>query len=179
MRDNVGARGILFGIRSKIGGRQWKFPTQKNGVSVRAYQEDAMTLLAFDLDQSKTKNFAGFSVPITPGPRKRYYLTNLLTYPAAILKKNNIKPENAHSTFFSPIQKFCWVHVPATFHQIEQPFYGTYKYEVTPRYMANEILQPLDHSLTVPVQIDVGPYRSGSRGASSSRRPTRTFRKQQ
>src|SRR6266566_2696184 len=136
-------------------------PNSKNGVSVRAYQGDAMTLLAFDLDESKTENFAGFSVRITPGPRKPYYLTNLLTYPGAILKKNNIKPEKAHSTFFSPIQKFRWVHVPATFHQIEEPFYGTYKYEVTPRYMANEILQPLDQSLTVPVQIDVGPYKSG------------------
>ena len=136
-------------------------PNSKNGVSVRAYQGDAMTLLAFDLDESKTENFAGFSVRITPGPRKPYYLTNLLTYPTAILKKNNIKPENAHSTFFSPIQKFRWVHVPATFHQIQEPFYGTYKYEVTPRYMANEILQPLDPSLSVPVQIDVGPYKSG------------------
>src|SRR5437867_702717 len=136
-------------------------PNSKTGVSVRAYQGDAMTLLAFDLDESKTENFAGFSVRITPGPRKPYYLTNLLTYPAGILKKNNIKPENAHSTFFSPIQKFRWVHVPATFHQIQEPFYGTYKYEVTPRYMANEILQPLDHSLTVPVKIDVGPYQSG------------------
>jgi hypothetical protein len=136
-------------------------PNSKNGVSVRAYQGDAMTLLAFDLDAFKTKDFAGFSVRITPGPRKPYYLTNLLTYPAGILKKNNIKPENAHSTFFSPIQKFRWVHVPATFHQIEEPFYGTYKYEVTPRYMANEILQPLDQSLTVPMKIDVGPYKSG------------------
>ena len=62
-------------------------PNSKNGVSVRAYQRDAMTLLAFDLDQSKTKNFADFSVRITPGPRKRYYLSNLLTYPAAILIK--------------------------------------------------------------------------------------------
>ncbi len=42
----------------------------KSGVSVRAYQGDAMTPLAFDLDESKTKDFAGFSVRITPGPRK-------------------------------------------------------------------------------------------------------------
>ncbi len=88
-------------------------PNSKNGVSLRAYPGDAMTLLAFDLDESKTKDFAGFSVRITPGPRKRYYLTNLLTYPTAILKKNNIEPERAHSTFFSPIQKFRWVHVPS------------------------------------------------------------------
>ena len=136
-------------------------PNSKTGVSVRAYQGDAMTLLAFDLDESQTKNFAGFSIRITAGTRKPYYLTNLLTYSAAILKKNNIEAEKAHSTFFSPIQKFRWVHVPATFHQIEEPFYGNYKYEVTPRYMVNEILQPLDHSFTVPVTIDVAPYKSG------------------
>src|SRR5205814_2612536 len=65
-------------------------PNSKNGVSVRAYQGDAMTLLAFDLDECKTENLAGFSVRSTPGPRKPYYLTNLLTYPTAILKKNNI-----------------------------------------------------------------------------------------
>jgi len=135
-------------------------PNSRNGVSVRAYRGDAMTLLAFDLDESKTKNLTGFSVRVTPGIRKPYYLTNLLTYSAAILKKNNIKLEAAHSTFFSPIQKFRWVHVPATFHQIQEPFYGTYEYEVTPRYMVDEILQPLDRSLTLTVSIDVGPYKS-------------------
>ena len=135
-------------------------PNSKNGVSVRAYRGDAMTLLAFDLDESKTENFTGFSVRVTPGIRKAYYLTNFLTYSAAILKKNNITSEAAHSTFFSPIQKFRWVHVPATFHQIQEPFYGVYKYEVTPRYMVNEILQPLNHSLTLAVSIDVGPYKS-------------------
>ncbi len=30
-------------------------PNSKTGVSVRAYQGDAMTLLAFDLDESQTK----------------------------------------------------------------------------------------------------------------------------
>jgi phosphatidylserine/phosphatidylglycerophosphate/cardiolipin synthase-like enzyme len=138
-----------------------EIPSSKNGVSVRAYKGDAMTLLAFDLDQSKTKNFTGFSVRITPGTKKAYYLYNLLTYPSAILTKNKIKPADAHSTFYSPIQLFRWVHVPATFHQPEGPFYGTYQYEITPRYMVNDILQPLDHSLTVAVKIDVSPYQSG------------------
>ena len=71
-------------------------PNSKKGVSVRAYKGDAMTLLAFDLDESKTENFAGFSIRITPGPKRPYYLTNLLTYPPAIRKKNNIKAADAH-----------------------------------------------------------------------------------
>lgn len=136
-------------------------PNSKKDVSVRAYKGDAMTLLAFDLDESKTKNFAGFSIRITPGPKRPYYLTNLLTYPPAIRKKNDIKAADAHSTLYSPIQKFRWVHVPATFHQLSGVFYGNYKYEVTPRYLVDDILLPLDKSLTVAVKIDVSPYKSG------------------
>jgi len=133
----------------------------KNGASVRAHRGDAMTLLAFDLDETKTENFTGFSVRITPGTRQPYYLFNLLTYAPEILKKNNISKAQAMSTLFSPIQKFRWVHVPATFHQVDQPFYGDYVYEVTPRYLIDGILQPLDKTLTVAVKIDVSPYRAG------------------
>jgi len=104
-----------------------------NGLKVRAHKGDAMTLLAFDLAESKSKNFTGFTIRITPGTRAPYYMTNLLRYPAAILKKNNIKSADAGSTLFAPIQKYRWVHVPATFHQIENVFYGTYSYDVTPR----------------------------------------------
>jgi phosphatidylserine/phosphatidylglycerophosphate/cardiolipin synthase-like enzyme len=133
----------------------------KNGVSVRAYQGDAMTLLAFDLAESKTENFTGFTIRITPGTGAPYFMTNLLGYPAAVLTKNNIQPNQAHSTEFAPIQKFRWVHVPATFRQIKAPFYGDYKYEVTPRFIVDDVLQPLDSSLTVAVTIDVSPYKSG------------------
>src|SRR6266481_2497413 len=107
----------------------------KNGLTVRAYKGDAMSLLAFDLDQSRTQNFTGFTVRITPGHRKPYFLTNLLHYSPKILTKNNVPAAEAGQSLFSPIQKFRWVHVPATFHQIENPFYGNYRYEVTPRFM--------------------------------------------
>src|SRR6266705_4663344 len=146
---NTSTEKSFFASDPNLRRKTMEAPNSRNGVSVRAYRGDAMTLLAFDLDESKTKNLTGFSVRVTPGIRKPYYFTNLLTYSAAILKKNNIKLEAAHSTFFSPIQKFRWVHVPATFHQIQEPFYGTYKYEVTPRYMVDEIIQPLDRSLTL------------------------------
>jgi phosphatidylserine/phosphatidylglycerophosphate/cardiolipin synthase-like enzyme len=153
----------------------------KKGTTVRAHRGDAMTLLAFDLDQDKTENFTGFSVRITPGTRPPYYMPNLLSYPPAILTKNNIKPENKSSTLYSPIQKFRWVHVPATFHQIDNPFYGTYLYEVTPRYIVKDILQPLDATRTVTVSIEVGPYKSGdfqigfTRGFVSSQAYTHHF----
>ncbi|MEP6671842.1 MAG: phospholipase D-like domain-containing protein [Chthoniobacter sp.] len=132
-----------------------------NGVSVRAHKGDAMTLLAFDLDEAKTKNFTGFSVRITPGTRAPFYMYNLLTYPPAVMQKNHISKHDAMTTEFSPIQKFRWVHVPATFHQVNDPFYGTYTYEVTARYLVGDVLQPLDPSLTVKVSIDVSPFQVG------------------
>ena len=133
-----------------------------SGLKVRAHKGDAMTLLAFDLSEGRSPNFTGFSIRITPGTRAPYYLTNLLRYPPSILKKNNIKSSDAGSTLYSPIQKFRWVHVPATFHQIDRVFYGTYTCEVTPRYLVDDILQPLDPTRTVTVTIDVSPFRSGN-----------------
>jgi hypothetical protein len=128
-----------------------------NGLKVRAHKGDAMTVLEFDLAQSKTRNFTGFTIRVTAGTSAPYYMTNLLKYPAAILKKNNIKPADAGSTLYPPIQKYRWVHVPATFHQIENVFYGTYRYDVTPRYLVDDVLQPLDSNRTVTVSIDVSP----------------------
>jgi len=133
-----------------------------NGVRVRAHRGDAMTLLAFDLDEAKAQNFTGFTIRIAPVGRLPYYMTNLLSYSAAVRKKNNIKAADARSTLFSPIQKFRWVHVPATFHQVDKPVYGTYTYMVTPRYMVDDILQPLDPTLTASVTVDVSPYHSGN-----------------
>src|SRR5438477_4450939 len=121
-----------------------------------------MPLLAFDLAQAQALNFTGFSIRVTPGTRPPYYLNNLLSYAPDILKKNKITSAMAQSTLYSPIQKYRWVHVPATFHQIDKPFYGTYTYDVTPRYMVDDFLQPLDKKLTVTVSIDVSPYHSGN-----------------
>jgi hypothetical protein len=78
------------------------------------------------LTKSKTENFAGFSIRITPGTKRPYYMVNLLTYSAAIRRKSRIKAQDAHSTLYSPIQKFRWGHVPATFHQLSGAFYGNY-----------------------------------------------------
>ena len=133
-----------------------------NGLKVRAHKGDAMTLLAFDLAESKSQNFTGFTIRITPGTRAPYYMTNLLKFPPAILKKNNIKSADAGSTLYAPIQKYRWVHVPATFHQIDKVFYGTYTYDVTPRYIVDDVLQPLDPQRTVTVSIDVSPFQSGN-----------------
>lgn len=131
----------------------------KNGVTLVAYQGDAMTLLAFDLIESKSVNFTGFSINVTPNGAASFYLDNLLCYPEAIRTKNNITEQQARSTLFSPIQKFRWVHVPSTFHNVSNTIYGDYTYSITPRYLVDGVLQPLDATLTATVTINVCPFR--------------------
>ena len=130
----------------------------KDIVSVRAYKGDAMTFLCFDLDASKLQDLTGFSIRIRFS-NKKYFLFNRIQYDPAIIAKNNLGAENLRSSEFSPFQKFNWVHVPTTNHLTGKPFYGEYTYEVTPRYLINEILQPVDASLTVTVKIDLSPYK--------------------
>lgn len=51
--------------------------------------------------------------------------------PSTILKKNNIKSADAGSALYTPIQKYRWMHAPATFHQIDKVFYGIYTDDAT------------------------------------------------
>jgi hypothetical protein len=58
-----------------------KLTTIKKGgktlVSVRAYQGDAMTLLAMSIDESITKNFTGFSIRVKSFRYIKQHRTNL------------------------------------------------------------------------------------------------------
>jgi hypothetical protein len=137
---------------------------KKNGktlVGVRAYQGDAMTLLAFDLDSSRLENLVGFTIRVTQGNRAPYFLTNRLSFKPEILKLNKIVPKQKLSSLFAPYQKFRWVHVPFTEHYVDNPYFGDYTYEVTPRYLKDGILQDLDPALTVKLTIEVCPFKSG------------------
>lgn len=138
-----------------------KFKTN-NGVSVRAYKGDAMTLLAFDLITSLRKNLAGFSIKYSyqdGGQLHSAYIYNRLIFSDDFLKNNpGIPVKDRNSTLYSPIQKFNWVHVPNTNINTELPVFSDYTYEVTPRYIKNGILQALDENLTVKVKIEVSPY---------------------
>jgi PLD-like domain len=136
----------------------------KTLVSMRAYKGDAMTLLAFDLDKSLLDNFAGFSIHIKANNvngkfKLDYFLLNRLTFKQEILDKNQIDKKEKLSSEFSPFQKFNWVHVPSTDHNISRPYFGDYTYSVTPRHLEKGILKPLDTSLTAELIIDVSPYR--------------------
>ncbi len=124
-----------------------------------------MTLLCFDLDKKIIKNFSGFSIKVTPpgNNRRAYYLFNRISYSPEVIKASGINPEkvNIYKMDYAPLQRFSWVHVPETDHNINKYNYGDYKYEVTPRYLIDDKLQPLNKDLTASVVIDVSPYKYG------------------
>jgi len=138
-----------------------KFAT-KNGVSVRAYKGDAMTLLAFDLHKNLVQNLAGFSISYKYKVGHTWtqsYLYNRMKFPDAFFTNNPDVPHaDRNSTLYSPIQKFNWVHVPSSDIETELPVFGNYTYKITPRYMVDGILQPLRKDLTVSVTINVSPF---------------------
>jgi phosphatidylserine/phosphatidylglycerophosphate/cardiolipin synthase-like enzyme len=136
----------------------YKTNSNAKGFSVKAWQGDAKTLLAFNFTAAADADqLAGFSIWIKPGEKAGYYLFNNLELPAG--NNATVANEPAKSTANAPIQKFRWVHVPGNFHQGESVFYGEYTYTITPRYFAGDTtLLPLDDTLSVSVGIVVQPF---------------------
>jgi phosphatidylserine/phosphatidylglycerophosphate/cardiolipin synthase-like enzyme len=148
--------------------------------SVKAYRGDAKTLLAFNVTKSGAKNLAGFTVQVEPQGRPSYYLLNNLQFktPADHAQDATLPP---YSTINGPLHKFRWVHVPGSANQGVKPFYGPYRYTVTPRYFVGKSMQPIDPSLSVAVAIDVLPFEKGklalgfTRGFTQSQAFVRQF----
>jgi len=134
---------------------------QKNGFSVTAYQGDAKTLLAFNLSKEKTTNLAGFTIQYTINDNQSYYVQNELQFKdPAQYAQDPAQP--ATSTINAPLHKFRWVHVPGSLNQGIKPFYGPYRYTVTPRYFdQRQSLKPLDNSLSVSATLNVEPFAKG------------------
>jgi hypothetical protein len=135
----------------------------KNGLKVRAYKGDAMTMLCFDLDQSKTDNCVGFSIEcVTPGKRS-FFLYNRLSFDKPLTDSNTNAAklfEASTSSDKAPFQRFRWLHVPTSSFDAKEEF-GNYKYRVTPRYMISDELAPLDPNLTVEIEMEVEPFKKG------------------
>lgn len=136
---------------------------QKNGFSVRAYQGDSKTLLAFNFAaQATAANLAGFSIQCRPPGQPPYYLLNDLVFPSP----NNhavLAGEPPHSSANAPFQKYRWVHVTGQSHQGLAPAVGNYLYTVTPRYFgADGNMLGLDGTLSASITIPVGPFKKGS-----------------
>lgn len=133
----------------------------KSSFSVKAYRGDAKTLLAFNLLKKDAANLAGFTISCKPDGKKEFYLYNKLQFADPTQHAQDTK-EPSYSTINAPIQKYRWLHVPGSFHQGKNPFFGKYVYTVTPRYFKNNKMLPLDASLSVSVSIDVAPYSKKS-----------------
>lgn len=132
----------------------------KNGCSVKAYQGDAKTLLAFNLpDRDSARNLAGFTIKVCPPGREPNYVQNSLQFKVPGNHAQDAT-QPATSTFNAPIHKFRWIHIPGAFFQGTSPAMGKYTYVVTPRFFDDaQSLQPLDPSRSVSVTIDVVPFQ--------------------
>jgi hypothetical protein len=155
----------------------------KTGFTLKAYQGDARTLLAFNLPKAGVKNLAGFTVQIKPDGKKPYYLYNTLRFEKPA-NHAQVSTESPNSSVNAPIHKFRWVHVPGSVHQGTQPFFGPYTYTVTPRYFdGQDALLPIDEPLSVSVTLDVKPFSKGkvrlgfTRGFTQSQAFVRHFGK--
>jgi hypothetical protein len=136
--------------------------TATNGaLKVTAYRGDAKTLVAFDLPKAAAKRLAGFTIAVKAGRAKPYYLLNQLQFktPADHAQDTTLP---ANSSVNAPIHKFRWVHVPGAAHQGLQPYFGSYRYTITPRYFdAHGSMLPLDPSASVAVVVRVAPFEKG------------------
>jgi hypothetical protein len=128
-----------------------------SGFSIKAWIGDAKTLLAFNFsNKNDATNLAGFTVKIQPHGQPAYYMTNELTLPQG--KNAVVAGEPANSTANAPIQKFRWVHIPGSFHQGDDPYYGVYTYTVIPRYFNNGVLTALDATKGLSLDVMVQPF---------------------
>jgi hypothetical protein len=134
---------------------------KKGSFTLKAYPGDAKTLLAFNLSAKDAKDLAGFTIQVKPDGQKPYFLFNTITFEHPE-NHNQVAGEASQSSVNSPLHKFAWLHIPGTNHQGITPFRGKYTYTVTPRYVEDESLQPLDPSRSTSVTIDVVPFVKGN-----------------
>lgn len=129
-------------------------------LTVKAYPSDKKTLLAFNLPEAKAKQLAGFTIQAQPKGQPPYFIFNKLRFEHPERHAQDAK-EPAESSINSPIHKFRWVHVPGSIHQGVKPFFGPYKYVVTPRYFdpAGRML-PLDPENSTAVTINVRAFQT-------------------
>jgi hypothetical protein len=138
--------------------------TATNGkFSLSAYVGDAKTLLVFNFStQSSAKNLAGFTIQCQPDGGDPYYIFNVLQFKTPADHAQDPK-EPANSSINAPIHKFRWIHIPGSAHQGLTPFYGKYRYTVTPRFFdGNQSLKPADPTLAASLDVDVSPFEKGN-----------------
>ena len=138
------------------------------GFSVRAFEGDAKTLLAFDMPQELSTNLAGFTIAVEPPGQPAYFIENNLRY-ATPGEHAQDPAQPANSSVNAPLHKFRWVHVPGAATGAD-PTFGTYAYTVTPRFAdgAKKLL-PLDPGAGVTSHVSVAPFSTGKLHAAFTR----------
>jgi len=128
---------------------------KSKGLAVTAYDGDGAVLLAFDIDEEKTKNLAGFAVKVvTPnkGPysSNEYWLKNRLSFKRELSRETELTPEMWEDSDKAPFQTFHWVHFPGA-----GP--GKYVYTVYACYFNGN--GSVDLGLSVQAEVDLS-YRA-------------------
>jgi len=90
---------------------------KNDGLAMTAYAGDGAVLLAFDVDEDKTQNFAGFAVKtVTPnkGPyaSNEYWLKNRISFKGGLSSDTALTPDMRVESNKAPFQTFRWVHFP-------------------------------------------------------------------
>jgi len=83
-----------------------------DGLTFRAYPGDGAVLLAFDLDESRQADLAGFAVEYTDPDGKTLPVLNRLSFGQAITATTTPEQRKYTPTDEAPLQKFHWDHFP-------------------------------------------------------------------
>src|SRR5262249_19358431 len=105
-----------------------KVTSTKDGLSLKIFRGDRAVLLAFDLDDHLTQDFAGFAIKSTSPDGKSAYLLNRLSFQQEMTKATTPEEREWTPSNVAPFQKFHWVQFPSHVQA------GEYTYEVTAMY---------------------------------------------
>src|SRR5204863_3679596 len=98
---------------------------KSDGFSFRAYPGDGAILLAFDLDESRQADLAGFAIEYTDPDGHTFPVLNRLNFGQALTSATTLQQRKYTPTDEAPLQKFHWVHFPPDV----KP--GTFTYKAT------------------------------------------------
>jgi PLD-like domain len=96
-----------------------------DGFTFSAYWGDGALLLAFDLDEARQADLAGFAVEYTDPDGHTFPVLNRLNFAQAITSATTPAQRQFTPTEEAPLQKFHWVHFPPDV----KP--GTFTYKAT------------------------------------------------
>ena len=126
---------------------------QKDGFYFTSYTGDGAVLLAFNLDEDKMDDLAGFAVkckaPHTETyPTDEYWVKNRINFEKPLTAKDELTPKKWVSSNKAPFQTFHWTHFPNA-----GP--GHYRYTSYPVYFDGAGIKLADG---LPLDIDLN-YR--------------------